>query len=114
MLDFANDDVELAKSMQQIFGYGLTGENVEKKLYVNIGRSNSGKSTWFNQFMSRILGPKFYCTCPAKMFAKTQGPTSNASAPSPELIRLNKKRVVFISEPEKDAKMNESQIKSFT
>ena len=96
--------------VQKMFGYALTGDVSEKKLFFLWGASgNNGKSTWIN-VLQGVIGSDFTDTLAITSLAAGNVNKDIRS----DLAKLAGKRFVAIAEPDEKFRFNESLIKNFT
>jgi putative DNA primase/helicase len=95
--------------IQKMFGYALTGDVTEKKLFILWGATgNNGKTLLFNVFRG-ILGP---CFC--VQMASESLVSGRVNAIRSDIAKLIGNRVVTASETDKKYKFNEALIKLLT
>ena len=101
-------DEELIKYVQKMFGYGLIGKVVEHVLVILYGKGRNGKGTIVETFLALLKD--YACTLtPEILLDNGKGKQSNAA--SPEYVKMEKKRFVFISETKQGAKFDEGNAK---
>ena len=99
---------ENRKLYLEILATGLEGRTVERFIMFN-GIGSNGKGL-IDNFVCDVLGTDYtYQDCPASLLTEKQ--SSNAN---PAKFKLNKKRLVFIKEPEEKAPFQNSIIKEIT
>jgi len=99
---------ENRKLYLEILATGLEGKTLEKFIIFN-GAGGNGKGL-MDSFVCETLGKDYtYEECPASLLTEKQ--TTNAN---PAKFKLNKKRLVFIKEPEEKQPFNNSMIKEIT
>lgn len=94
ILEICDDDTNLAEYIQVMYGYALTGETREQCFFIEKGDGSNGKST-LNEVISEIVD-KYTERVDSSLFQKS-GNTS-ANAPTPEVAKLIKIRILFCSE----------------
>lgn len=101
-------DTELARYLQTAFGYGITGENREEKIFFMVGCGGNGKSKLMDvveEVMSDSVG-----SVPISALIKS----TSVGSPTPELVPLLNKRIAFSSEIKGDNSLDDSTIKQLT
>jgi putative DNA primase/helicase len=89
---------EKRKFIQKLFGYALTGENIEKYFFVAWGLSDTAKSTLFQIFHE--ISP-FIKTCSHELIFKCKSQSNHSQIPS-----LKEYRSVVFAETNKDEELN--------
>ena len=111
ILEIMSGDIEKAKFLQKIFGYGLTGDTRHECMTILYGASTrNGKGTLCESVL-KVLG-SYGCTARPETIA--QKSNTNSSQPSEDIARLAGVRFVNISEPGKGLVLNAAQVKSMT
>lgn len=111
ILEIMSGDLEKAKFLQKIFGYGLTGDTRHECMTILYGASTrNGKGTLCESIL-KVLG-SYGCTARPETIA--QKSNTNSSQPSEDIARLAGVRFVNISEPGKGLVLNAAQVKSMT
>lgn len=105
--EVTNGDPELARFLQQVLGYCLTGSTREHALFFAYGAGKNGKSVFLNT-ASRILGD-YATTAAMDTFTASRGDRHPT-----ELARLDGARLVAASETEEGRAWAESRIKQLT
>ena len=110
-MDTALPDPEVRRYFQKVVGYIISGLHGEKSIFILTGsQGNNGKTT-ISKTLYKLLGE--YAVAAEKqtiMASRIQ----NAGAPRPDLVRLRDRRLVSISESEKDDKLAEGLVKNLT
>ena len=109
IFEICNKDQELAAYLQVLYGYAVTGETQEQKFFIEHGSGSNGKST-LNSVVSEVVG-KYASQVDSSLFRKKEN--GSANAPTPEVAKLEKVRIVFCSETNYN-ELNESKIKAYT
>ena len=106
------DREDIKQYLQKSCGYSLGGKNPLHCMAIAYGPlCRNGKSTLYNQLVRILLD--YAITCPIEIITKPS--RSGADAAHPELTQLLKKRLVYMSEPEKQyATLQGSLIKQIT
>jgi len=81
----------------------------DQKMHIWTGSGSNGKSV-LNEFLKKIFG-QYYSVIPPTAITRKRG---NASGATPELAGKNGVRLMFMSEPDPDEKMNTAAIKALT
>ncbi len=109
--EIMSDDKEKAKSLQKLFGYGLTGDTRHECMTVLYGASTrNGKGTLCESEL-KVLG-SYGCTARPETLAQKNN--ANSSQPTEDIARLAGVRFVNISELGKGLVLNAAQVKSMT
>ncbi|WP_431856617.1 DNA primase family protein [Azospirillum sp.] len=98
------------KYLQRLFGYRLTGRADEHVFVVFFGTGRNGKSTLVD-VLRRVYGD-YAATVPVGLFLDDGH--VRADGPRPSLAKLPGVRVVFMSEPKKGSRLDESMVKETT
>lgn len=100
----------LARYLQQLVGYCLTGDTTEKMLPMLWGPGDTGKTT-FTEIMLALLGDDYATTtAESTIAAKSRGQES----PTNDLAALRGTRLVVVSETSEGMQLNEGRIKALT
>jgi putative DNA primase/helicase len=105
---FDGDD-ELKRYVQTVWGYTLTGDTSEQKMFVGFGSGANGKGV-LSEVLKSILGD-YATTAQAETLMQKNKSGGDAS---PDLARLVNKRAVFISEGDRSHQFNEALVKQLT
>jgi putative DNA primase/helicase len=105
------ENLDVINFLQRFIGYCLTGLTIEQVFLILSGLGRNGK-TVFAEIFRRILG-RYAIPIQAEMLLD-QGRGRAASAPSPDIMSLHGKRVVFASEPDENRRFSIGKIKWFT
>jgi putative DNA primase/helicase len=100
-------DAELARYLQRVLGYGLTGLTREHALFFGYGTGANGKSVLLST-VAGILG-EYHKTAPIETFT-----ASNADRHPTDLASLRGARLVTATETEEGRRWAESRIKQLT
>lgn len=109
MNDIFNDDKELIKFMQKLFGYGITGHAREQKWCIFTGSGSNGKSLLMS-LIKNLMG-SWYIVAPYEVFFKTK---KSSGGPTPHLTALINSRFVCKEEREEEDELNIETIKMIT
>ena len=105
-------DTEKIMYLLKILGYGITGLKIVHIFVVLYGRhGRNGKSTIVN-VLKHLLGP-LAMPIQKEMLMKQQFGRSSAG-PSPDIMNLKGRRIIFASEPDEGQKFDVGQIKWLT
>jgi len=96
--------------LQRLFGYKLTGLSDEHVFVIFWGTGRNGKSTLVD-ILRRVYGD-YAATVQVNLFLDDG--RVKADGPRPSLAKLPGVRVVFMSEPKKGARLDESLVKETT
>lgn len=109
--EIMSGDMEKAKFLQKLFGYGITGDTRHECMTILYGASTrNGKGTLCESVL-KVLG-SYGCTARPETIAQKN--STNSSQPSEDIARLAGVRFVNISEPGKGLVLNAAQVKSMT
>jgi putative DNA primase/helicase len=100
----------LVAFLQRGVGYSLTGVIREQVLFFMYGTGDNGKST-FSEVLAALIG-NYYQKGPKELIMQKE--RGNLGAPSPEIARLFRVRLVIASEVDEQHRLNESQVKDLT
>ena len=106
-----NDDAKLVAYMQRLYGYGITGLNIEHVFPVLFGRGRNGKSL-IVEALSHALGD-YAGPVPAEMLLDSNRSTA-AGGSSPEIMALKGLRLAFASETDEGRKFSAAKCKWLT
>lgn len=102
---------DLARYIQKVLGYALSGDISEEKCFVFYGpTTRNGKNTLIEPFM-KALGEYASVANPATFAEKK---FANASGPSEDIARLAGKRFVTLAEPGENMILDASRLKAVT
>ncbi len=104
-----SDDEDLIRYVQKMFGYAVTGEHCEEKLFFLYGSGGNGKSKLIDAIRHTV--GNLSASVPVTALTKTH---SGTGQPTPELVPLIRKRMAFCSEIKGDDVLNDSTIKQLT
>lgn len=106
ILDICNGDDSLVDYLQTLFGYAMTGEVLLHIFIIFYGKGRNGKGTLL-EILKSVLGPLAYKT----NFDFLIDSRFNSNGPTPELIALRGKRIVWASETKEGHVLNVSKLK---
>jgi len=104
-------DPEVCHYLCKALGYALLGECTQHVMHVAIGGGRNGKSTLFEEIL-RILGTSICRAIKPELLLAQQ--FSNASGPSPEIMSLRGRKIVFTSEVDRHQKFSLAAVKRLT
>lgn len=107
LLGYENEAIR--EFFQMCLGYSLTGHTREEKIFYIHGKRRAGKGTLVD-VLRAILGEQLAGATPFDTFTKKRDGSDQGFDLSP----LHACRLVTTSESNKEAKMNEAQVKSIT
>jgi putative DNA primase/helicase len=102
-----NHNQNLLDFLQTAYGYSLTGNTDERKMFIQYGSGANGKTTT-NEVINEIMGDYAVRTPTETLFIKHDGAIPN------DVAKLNGARFVFCSEAEEGRELAESFIKDIT
>jgi len=108
LLAIYNDDADQVAYMQRLYGYGITGLNIEHVFPVLFGRGRNGKSLVV-EALSHALGD-YAGPVPAEMLLES-GRSTAAGGSSPEIMALKGLRLAFASETDEGRKFSAAKCK---
>jgi len=111
LLAIYNDDAKLVAYMQRLYGYGITGLNIEHVFPVLFGRGRNGKSL-IVEAMAHALGD-YAGPVPAEMLLDSNRSTA-AGGSSPEIMALKGLRLAIASETDEGRKFSAAKCKWLT
>lgn len=111
LLDIYNGDEDLVAFKQRLYGYGITGLNIEHIFPVLFGRGRNGKSLVV-EALSYALGD-YAGPVPAEMLLDSNRSTS-AGGSSPEIMALKGLRLAIASETDEGRKFSAAKVKWLT
>lgn len=106
------DSQELADWLKVFFGYCLTAETSDRRIYIPIGSGLNGKSVFMEEMMHAILGDEFWKSCHEKVLVEA-AKASDSSA-TPELVKLLYARTIVYGETKENARLNSDRVKKLT
>jgi putative DNA primase/helicase len=95
--------------IQKAVGYLLTGLTDEEVMFVLWGLARAGKST-FREVLFALLG-EYAIASDASLLIQSKRPGAGAT---PDLVRLQGRRLVTVNETEQNAELNEQRVKFIT
>ena len=104
-----NNNKDLVKFIQRLFGSTISGSVIEHRIYIFWGENGrNGKGTLF-EIIKFVLG-SLACPIPSELLMKQKNSRSSAGA-APDILNLKGKRIVWASETEKGRHINVSKLK---
>ncbi len=107
-LNDMNQDPENVDFLRRMLGYSITGLTVENKILFMQGKGRNGKSTILAT-LSHVLGDFTWCI-ESSLFTE-QRFQRDPNAPTPALLSIRGRRLVYASETGANASMNTEQLK---
>lgn len=111
LMEIFENNLELIDFLARLFGYGITGLNIEHIFPILIGRGRNGKGTIVETLM-HVMGD-LAAPIPAEMLLD-QGRIRSSSGPSPDIMALRALRMAFASETDENRHFSHSRIKWLT
>lgn len=108
-LDIVQPNRGVQKLLQQLVGIFLSGETGLQKLVILYGHGANGKST-FIEVIYWLLGDYGH-RIPTEILMQHQ---RNPQGPSPDIVALKGKRMVFCNEVEEGKRLDDARVKEFT
>jgi putative DNA primase/helicase len=108
-----NYDRDLARYIHRLLGYSMTGLTVEQIFVSWLGAARNGKSTLANAVRYALGEIDQGGTVATARFDTFQQRRGRQSIPEDE-ARLSKARIVFASEPDRGAHLNEAMLKNLS
>lgn len=105
------NSVQLSQFIQKCFGYGITGETREQKLFILHGSGSNGKSTLIEALANVVSD--YVKHLPVEVLLNNDVFKSGAK-PSPELAQTTNSRMLFLSELNEGESLNEGKVKNLT
>lgn len=101
-------DDEVRLFLQRWFGYALTGHANEQKMLMFTGKGSNGKSVLL-KIMEKVLGD-FAMRTPFKTIMRED----KGNDAAPDIARLPGSRLLIVSEPPKNAELDDGIVKTLT
>ena len=108
--EITDDEKQVAKYLQVVFGMMLLGRNPKQIMLMLVGFGSNGKSLLV-EIMLVIFGD-YGISAEPELFLESRN--ADASRPRPEIVKLAGKRLCITSEPPKRLGLNENLVKRFT
>lgn len=105
------DDEEVVSYLQRLLGYCITGNNSEDKFIIFEGRGRNGKTTLL-ELIGYVLGP-LAGPIDSEMLLD-QSRSRSSGAPSPDLMNLRGKRLVWASESDDGRRLSVAKVKALS
>lgn len=102
-------DQEIRRLLQQLAGLFLSGDSNLQKLVFFYGHGANGKTT-FIELMAWILGD-YTRRIPTELLMQQQ---RNSQGPSPDIVALKGRRMVYCNEVEENRRLAEARVKELT
>lgn len=104
-------DSELIAYVKRLLGYGIIGLVIHHILIILWGTGRNGKGTLL-EILYHVLGP-LVGPIQAELLLEQKNPRSSA-APSPDIMALQGKRIIWASETDEGRKINAGKLKWMT
>lgn len=111
LLDMMDDDAEMVDFLRRLFGYALVGEVIHHIFVVLIGKGRNGKGT-IVETIGEVLGTLSGSVRPELWL--DNGHIQSSSGPTPDIMALKGKRVIFSSETNDGCRLSLAQVKRMT
>lgn len=111
LLEVFDQDEDLVDYMHRLLGYAISGRRCEDILPILHGQGRNGKTTMLESIKA-VLGP-VSGPIQAETLLEQQRPQSGAG-PSPDIVDLRGRRLVWASESGDGRRLNESRVKWLT
>jgi len=108
--EWMDNNKDLLRYLQDIFGYCLTSHTLAKIFIMFIGPPDTGKTTCVETIARQVMGPDYASVAPPNLFASS-GLHDRHPA---ELETLRGKRLIFLDEPESNRRARTNLIKTLT
>jgi len=108
LLTIFNGDAELAAYVRRVLGYSLLGQVVEHIMVIWWGVGRNGKGTLveiIHYVLGELSGP-----IPSELLLE-QSRTRSSAAPSPDILALRGKRLVWASETQEGRRLDAAKLK---
>lgn len=108
-LQIFNGDVELVGYVRRLLGYAISGQRKERVLPIAWGIGWNGKGTTFETLehtLGDLAGP-----VPSEILLEDGKNYRTGGSPTPEIMRLRGKRLVWASETNEGRKLNAGKVK---
>jgi putative DNA primase/helicase len=112
LLQVFNGDVEVVNYLRRLSGYAISGQRKERVMPVAWGGGWNGKGTTFEtlgETLGDLAGP-----VPAEILLEDGKNYRTGGSPTPEIMRLRGKRLVWASETNEGRKLNPGKVKWLT
>ena len=108
LLEIMDGDEQMVYYLQRLVGYALSGTASEGVFPVLWGRGRNGKGTML-EVLGKVLGD--FATPVSSSLLMEQTYTRSSSGPSPDLMKLQGRRLVWANETEEGRKLSASVVK---
>jgi putative DNA primase/helicase len=105
-------DIDLIAYVKRLLGYGIIGTVIHHILIILWGIGRNGKGTLL-EILKLVLGANLASPIQAELLLEQRNRRSS-SAPSPDIMALRGKRIVWASETDEGRKLNAGKIKWLT
>lgn len=104
-------DIDMIKYLQKVLGYSITGHTSAHKMFIFWGNGANGKSVL--QDLLASIFKQFFKQIDSDVVIQN-GNKKNTGAASPHLMQLKGTRLAFVDESERNASLNENNVKTLT
>ena len=111
LLEIFSDNFDLVEYVQRLFGYAITGLDVEHIFPVFHGQGRNGK-TMIVETIGKVLG-ELASPIQSDMLLD-QGKARGSAGPTPDIMSLKGLRIAFASETDQGRKISPSRVKWLT
>ena len=111
LFEIFDGNEELISYIQRLFGYGITGLTVDHILPIFWGQGRNGKGVLL-ETISHVMGPLAACF-QTEVILK-QNFSKSSSSPTPDIMALKGKRLVWSSETGDGRYLNEDKVKTLS
>ena len=108
--DIFDGDGEMVDYIQRVFGYAMLGYPDERKMVILFGNGANGKSTIINTI--RDIFGEYGHTAEANLVTARSSFGTSAGSARADVMALQHKRLVIMSEVDEKSRMQEAQLKS--
>ena len=108
LYEIMNGDEEMVRYIQRLVGYAMSGTAGEGVFPVLWGKGRNGKGTML-EVLGKVLGD--FATSVSSSLLMAQTYSRNSAAPSPDLMKLQGKRLVWANETGEGQKLSTSVVK---
>lgn len=112
LLEILNGNEELVAYIQRLFGYAMTGLIKEKVFPVLYGRTGWNGRSMIVETINHVMGDMAGSIASEILLSSKH--IRNSAGPSPDIVALKGKRMVFASEIDENQKFSNGMIKKLT
>jgi putative DNA primase/helicase len=109
LFEIFNGNQELVDFIQRLFGYAIIGKVIDHIFPILWGEGRNGKGTLL-ETLREILGKELTGPLPSESLLE-QKFTRSGSAPTPDIMKIQGRRIIWSSETGKDRKLNLEKFK---